>query len=903
MAQEIDIPFEKHVLDNGLEVVLHEDHSDPVVAVYVYYHVGSAREEVGRSGFAHLFEHMMFQGSQHVGDDQHFKLVQEGGGTLNGTTNRDRTNYFETLPANQLELALWLESDRMGFLLPSVTLEKLDNQREVVKNERRQNYENRPYGREAGATTAALYPADHPYSWLTIGSHEDLTNASLEDVHAFFRRWYGPNNATLAIGGDIDPTRTLELVRKYFGSIPRGPAVAKPAPRPVSLEGDRRVVIEDNVRLPQLTFTWPTVPMFHEDEPALSMLASILSANKSSILDRGLTIDRTLATRVSAYASGGELAGEFEITLQPKPGVSLDQLELETRALITKLLADGIDPAQLERTKNRYEADVVRRLETASSRTSHLAHFNTFLGTPDYAAESLAKHLAVTPDDVRRVLERYVAGRPAVLVSTVPAGQLPLAASGRNQDALAQEASLDRTRKPEPGPEPPFHSPRVWHSELANGVRVTGTPYTELPLAQIDLYVPAGRLHADPAQAGIASLTARLLNDGTRELSTTELTEELEAIGARLSIRSDDQEIELSLNVLEKHLPRAVELLGDIITEPRFAEDDFERAKDDRLVAIRTRDDDIAETAQRAFMRLMFGDTPRGTASQGTEETISRLTRDDVAAFWASNGIPNGARMTVVGNLDADDVDDLFAALTERWKAREPGLIEASFQAGEELADGEPVVVAGLYLIDKAGASQSQIRIGQRSIAATHPDWYGLSVLNYILGGSFSSRINLNLREDKGYTYGARSRFTGDVLPGSFVASSGVRGDVTKESVVEFMKELGAILEGVTDEELAFTKKALVQAMGRRFESTGALGAFLNEISTYGHPDNYLELRLNELMELAPADLRALARKHLDPEQMVILVVGDEAAVEPGLAHLGYGKVRPLDIDGRPAQN
>ncbi len=895
-AQDVEIPFEKHVLENGLQVVIHEDHSDPVVAVYVYYHVGSAREEPGRSGFAHLFEHMMFQGSQNVGDDQHFKLIQEAGGTLNGTTNRDRTNYFETLPSNQLSLALWLEADRMGFLLPSVTQEKLDNQREVVKNERRQNYEDRPYGREYGKVSAALYPPDHPYSWITIGSHEDLTAASLENVHAFFRRWYGPNNATLVIGGDVDPEEALGLVEHYFGSIPRGPEVAIPVRRPATLEQDVRVVIEDNVKLPQVSFAWHTVAMYEEEEASLEMLARILSANKAAVLDKALTIDRELASRVTAYQSSSELAGSFQISLRAKPGVSLDVLELECRALLQGLWDEGIDAEQLQRAQNRYEADAIRRFETVGSRTSRLAHYNTFLGTPAFAADDLQRHMAVTPADVRRVLEKYIVTAPAVIVSTVPAGAIELAASGREPGALARESELDRTTIPEPGPQPAFRSPAVWHGELANGVRVTGTTYRELPLVQLDLFVSAGRIHESLDRLGIASMTAALLFEGTESLTTTELTEELDAIGASLSVRSTEDEIAFSLNVLQKHLPRAVSLLSDMILRPRFGEEDFRRLVNERLVSLQTRGDNISSTAARAFDRLIFGDTIRGMSARGTEETIASLTRDDVAAYWNRHGVPTGARMTVVGDLDGAALAELFEPLVSSWPARESGAVPAAFHPDED----EQELVPNLYLVHKEGASQSQIRIGHRGIAATDDDWYPLYVLNYVLGGSFSSRINLNLREDKGYTYGARSGFSGGLLPGTFVASSGVRRDVTKESVHEFMLELNRILDGVDQEELEFARKALVQAMSRQYESTRALAGFVNNISKYGYADDYLEQRMTTLFELTPEKLQALARKHLTPDEMVILVVGDGDHVEAPLEELGYGEVHHLDVDGAP---
>ena len=893
-AQALDIPFEKHVLDNGLEVILHEDHSDPVVAVYVYYHVGSAREEQGRSGFAHLFEHMMFQGSEHVGDEQHFKKVQEAGGTLNGTTNRDRTLYYEVLPSNQLEMALWLEADRMGFLLPSVTAEKLENQREVVKNERRQNYDDRPYGREYGAWAKALYPPEHSYSWTTIGSHADLSAASLDDVHGFFRKWYGPNNATLAVGGDIDPAETLALIKKYFGSIPRGPEVAKPALRPAQLEQDVRVVIEDRVKLPQVTLSWHSAPQFSRDDPALELLASILSANKASLFNKALMIDRPLASEVEAFQYGGEIAGSFHVTLKAKPGIDLDTLEYESRKLLRDLYQNGVDADQLARAKVLYESDAIRQLETVSSRTSRLAMYNTFFGDPNHAAEVLKAHLAVTADDIHRVLGEYIIDQPAVIVSTVPEGGLSLAAAGRSPEIVAIEAALDRDIVPVPAPQPAFHSPSVWHSELANGIKVTGTKYTELPLVQLGLFVPAGKMHESMSKLGISSITAELLNEGTLAMTTTEFTEALDAIGARLSIRATNEEIAFSVNVLEKYLPQAVSLLKDMILTPRFDEADFERIKDRRLVSIASRGDSIASTSRRAFNRLMFGDTLRGAPSAGTEASITALSRDDVAEFWSTHGTPAGARMTFVGGLNPEQLSQTLSELTKDWRSNESGTMPASFARDAEDQQASPSV----YLIDKPGAAQSQIRVGQLSVATTDPDYYPLFILNYILGGSFSSRINLNLREDKGYTYGARSSFTGGILPGTFVVASGVRGDVTKESVVEIMKELNLILEGVSQDELDFTKLALLQSASRQYESIRALSGFLNDISLYGFPDDYLEQRQLLLNEISTEDLKALARKHLMPDKMVILVVGDREKVESGLVDLGYGDVTELDIDG-----
>jgi zinc protease len=898
-APDIDVPYRKFVLDNGLELIVHEDHSDPVVAVYVYYHVGSAREERGRSGFAHLFEHMLFQGSQNIGDDQHFKLVSEAGGTLNGTTNTDRTNYYEVLPSNQLERALWLESDRMGYLLPAMTQAKLDNQRDVVKNERRQNYENRPYGQSEGMIAAALFPPDHPYSWLTIGSHEDLTAASLDDVKGFFRRWYGPNNATLAIAGDVDTANVVALVEKYFGPLPRGPEVDMPAPRPAQLAESKRLVMEDKVKLAQLSFTFPGVEKGHPDAPALQFLASIIASNKSAILDRALTIDESLASRVDASSQSDELAGVFTIEMRANPGTTLDTLESKMTNALSRLAETGIDPDQLERVKTRYEAGFMRRLETVANRASLLADNNTFSKDPARYQESFKMQLAVTPEDVRRVLVKYVLNRPAVVLSVVPEGKRNMAAAetGPATKTVASEvtATLDRTKQPASAKEPAFKAPMVWHATLDNGVRVVGTPYKELPMTTLSLSVPGGRLYESMATLGLSSLTADLMDEGTRTLSTVELSEALDRLGANLSVSSNDDEISLRLSCLDEHLADAVKLLGDVLLQPRFAEADFKRIHKERLVALSTRADQIRTIAGDVYSRLLWGDCIEGMPSSGTRETVEKLTLADIQKFHAEHVVPTGARLSFVGNLDAAGVQKLLAPITSAWKAK-----SATAVARPAAATAPKIASTKLYLVDKPGAAQSEIRIGNVGVSSKDPNYYPLSVLNMPLGGQFSSRVNLNLREDKGYTYGARTGFDGGLEPGAFTASAGVKTDVTKESVVEFMKELAKIRDGVTDEELKFTKESMRQSALRQYESTMALAMMLDAIGKYGYPDDYAAKRLAELAGMSSNTLKDLAQRFVNPGAMVLLVVGDKAKIGRGLAELGYGEPIELDVEGKP---
>lgn len=894
-AQEIK--YTKVTLDNGLDVIIHEDHSDPIVAIYVSYHVGSGREEVGRSGFAHLFEHMLFQGSQHVGDDQHFKLISEAGGSLNGTTNLDRTLYFETLPSNHLELGLWLEADRMGFLLPAVTRAKLDNQRDVVKNERRQNYENRPYAQAEGALVAAMYPPDHPYSWTTIGSQEDLTAASLEDVHNFFRRWYGPNNATLAIGGDVNPEKTIEIVKKYFGSIPRGPRVDPPAKRYAQLDQSKRIVLEDKVQLPQVILAWPTVDNKHEDDAPLSLLASILAEGKSSLMEKAFRIDTNLARNVSASNESAEIAGHFTVTLTASPEAGLDELEIKSLQLLNDLAAKGVDPAQLERAKTRLESRFVRRMETVGSKTSSLAVANMFTGDPNDAAKELKKTLSVTPDRIIAVLKKYILQKPNIVVSVVPEGKIQLAATGRSAEQLAAEKTFDRRTKPEAGPRPSIAIPKVWRDQWSNGVQVTATKYAEIPLTSLSLSIPAGRSSEPIEKNGLASLAAACMNEGTKKLTSTELSEALESLGATINVSSDDDDITVSLSVLNKNLPAAVEIFKDVITSPRFDAKDFARLKKQRLLSIRTRGENIRGIASTVWSRLMYGDRdPLGLPGMGTQESIEKLTLDDILKFHRECIAPHGAQLTFAGEMEQSAVRELFKGLSDTWTGAVDGVARATPAAG----DREATTKTTIYLVDKPGAAQSEVRIGHKGVTMSDPDQFPLTVLNYILGGAFSSRINMNLREEKGYTYGARSSFDAGLKTGTFSATGGIHTQYTKEAVEEFMKELRRILEGVTEEELAFAKNALAQNYALQYESAMARLGMLRNISKYQFKDDYPAARLARLEQLTTADLKALAQKYIHPDAMTILVVGDRAKVLDGLSKLGFGTPTELDIDGAP---
>ena len=889
------IPFAKHVLANGLELVLHEDHSEPVVAVYVYYHVGSSREERGRSGFAHLFEHMLFQGSEHVADNDHFRLIQEAGGALNGTTNQDRTNYFETLPAGHLELALMLESDRMGYLLPAMTQEKLDNQRDVVMNERRQSYENRPYGVVHETLLAALYPPAHPYSWPTIGSMADIRAATLEDVARFFRRWYGPNNATLAIGGDFEPARARELVERWFGALPSGPPVERHSPEPARLAESRRLVLEDRVQQPQLTLTWPTVPLGHPDEAALDLLADVLSANRSSVLDRALLIDEALATLVTIGHVAQERAGTLTLNLRPHAGVTLGRLEAPVEELLTELALRGVDPRRLARLQRRREGELFRALETVAARTSRLGFDNLFHGEPGRLSLELERRRAVRPEDVLAVLQRYVLGRPRVALSCVPLGRADLAAPARGAERDAAAPEPDRSRAPVAGDTSPFRAPRLWPAELANGVRVLGARFERVPMTRLSLSVAAGRAAERPGQRGLASLTAEMLEEGTRALTGTELTDELDGLGALLTVAAGDEDLVLRLSVLDECLPRALELLAELVLAPRFDGQDFERVRRARLVEIETRSDRIGELADDGFARLVFGAGHHKSGSPlGTRASVERLQVEDVRAFWSQNAHPTSARLCVVGSLDEARLRPLCARLEEHWTR--------SAAAPARAGAAAPARRAGLrlHVVDKPGAAQSELRLGHLGLASTDPEFHPLQALNHVLGGAFASRLNLNLREDKGWTYGVHSVFEGGLTPGAFVVSAAVASNVTAAALGEARNELFAIRAGITEIEAEFARMSLSRALGRSLESAQARLHFLENVARYGYPFDVLERRLAWLAAMRASDLDALARRHVHPDALEVLVVGDRAQVLAPLQELGLGEVQELDLRGEP---
>ncbi len=907
----IVIPYTKYQLENGLTVILHEDMSDPLVHVDVTYHVGSGREEVGKSGFAHFFEHMMFQGSENVGDEQHFKIVSEAGGTLNGTTNPDRTNYFQTVPANQLEKMLWLEADRMGFFLDAVTQEKFEVQRDTVKNERGQRMDNTPYGRLNERINEALYPAGHPYSWQTIGYIEDLNRVGVNDLKEFFLRWYGPNNATLSIGGYFDKAETLDWINKYFGSIPRGPEVANPEKLAVTLDSDRYISMEDRVALPLLYMAFPSVHGYHEDEAPLDVLSSILGQGETSLLYKNMVKNR-FAVQAGAGHACGELACTFTMYafVNPPSGKTLADLEEIARNSLLEFEERGVLEDDLTRVKMDIVSNMIFGLESVSGKIGRLASYETFTGKPNFTDMDIARYENVSKDDVMRVYRKYIQGKPSVIMSVVPMGMSAQVANPdtwqRPERKLPEYApvgeaeltfrrgkdSFDRSVMPPAGVNPSVILPAIWRGQLDNGIRVLGAVNAETPTVAIRLAIEAGQQHESLAKLGLASVTAAMMNEATIKSSNEELSNRLRKLGSSVRFGAGDRDTVMSIRSLSENIDETLAIAAEMLLSPKFAPEDFARVKGRYAQIIEHNKKEAATTANDVYQLLLFGtDNSFAYADVGTKTTIANLTLDDVKAFHAEHYSPRIASIIAVSDMPRDTLLKKLGVF-ESWQG--PDVAEAALQ---------PFPVSGetkIYLVDKPDAAQSEIRIGKRSLKydATG-EFYRAGLMNFVLGGAFNSRINLNLREDKGYSYGARSYFRGEVDYGSFTASAGIRTDATGDGIVQFENEIRAYAEdGITEEELGFTRRALGQRDARRYETPSQKLGFLSRILEFDLDDDFVDVQSRILAAIGEEELNALAAKHLSMDDMIIVVVGDKAVILPQLEELGY-EIVELDATGR----
>ena len=859
----VSIAYEKVTLSNGLDVILHEDHSIPLASVNVWYHVGSKNEVPGRTGFAHLFEHVMFEGSGHH-NSSHFEPLQKVGANLNGSTNPDRTNYWEDVPSNYLELALWLESDRMGFLLDALDQNRFEVQRDVVKNERRQSYENRPYGMAQWNIQEAVFPLPHPYHWMTIGSQEDLDAASLDDIKDFFRRFYSPSNASLSIAGDIRRDETLEMVNRYFGDLSPGPAVRRIGRFDSGLAGRVELEMRDRVSLPRLYIVWPSLPDNDPDEGAMEMLRAVLADGQTSRLYRSLVYEKQIAQSVGVRNYSAEIAGQFIVDVTAAAGHSLDEVEAAVDAEIARIWQDPPTAEELQRARNRLESSHFRQLARIGGfggRADVLNHYNVFYGDPNMINTGLEKYLAVEREDILRV-GRQVLDQRQVRMRVLP--ENPLQAASTN--------GLDRTVMPPAAEEPEFTPPVPVHRTLANGLRVTVVEKKGVPIVSFALMVQAGAITDPVGLPGLASFTTQLLPEGTATRSSQDIANAFEFIGSRLSTETRKEVSLLSTETLSKHWSAALELMADVARNPTFV-------------------------AEQIMPGLVFGpDSRYGHPSIGAEASVAAFTRSDLETHFRANFGPSRANLVVVGDVSLDEVVVLAANTFGDWTDTTEGYpAPVSSVADGDLA-AQPTTI---YLVDKPGAAQSVIRAGHVTVPRGHDDYGALTLLNFCFGGQFSARLNQNLRQDKGYSYGFHSGISWFREPSLLVAGGSVQTNVTRESVVETLKEFQDIHADrpVTDDELEAGRAGMMLGYPAGFERPGQVLSQVINLLQHGLPDDYFQTYRDRVTSITLDDVRKAGQQRVHPDGLNILVVGDRSTVEPGLRELDLPVVL-LDSEG-----
>jgi zinc protease len=891
------IPFEKYKLKNGLEVILSEDHTLPLVSVNIWYHVGPANEKAGRTGFAHLFEHMMFEGSQHVGAKAHFGYLEAAGATeINGTTNFDRTNYYETLPSNQLDLALWLESDRMGYLPGKLDIQNLANQRDVVRNERRQSTENTPYGLVDEGLYHELFPKDHPYYPDVIGSHADVESAKLEDVRDFFRQYYTPNNATLAIVGDFDKNKIKGQVEKYFGTIPEGPAVPKITVTTPAITSERRTTITDQVELPRVYIGWLTPPVFQPGDAESDLFSVILAGGKSSRLYKTLVYDKEIAQDVSASVEETRLGSIFELEVTAKPGVKPEDLEKAIDEEMDKLRKEGPTAAEVDRARNVTETGLIRGLQRTNGVANRLNFYNQYAGTPDYFSKDLARYDAVTPADIKNVIQKVFAKNASAVVYGVPGEKkitdVPKTSdeenkkqaeeAGPSKSAMADEAW--RATPPQPGPVPTFTLPVAKQVKLPNGLTVLLVERHNLPIVAATLFTMSGSELNPVDKPGLSSFTAGMLREGTTSRSAIKFAEDTDQIGASLESEAGYSSAYLTLSALTWNADPGFDLLADATLHPAFDAKEIERLRSRRVTAVLQENDDPGTIAFRTVDKILYPNSPYGFSILGTVASNKAITRDDMMAFWKRGYVPSNSVLAVAGDVNEAQLTELTRKYFGNWSGPD-------FQTKAPATPAAPT--PSVSIVDKPAAPQTFLTLASLGASRNTPDYLPLEVMNTALGGLFSSRINMNLREEHGYTYGAFSTFQYRRGVGPFLTGGAIRTDATAPAAAEVFKELKRVRESeLTADELKKSKDSFSKSLVGNFETTDAISSTIGLQFVFGLPLEYYRDLPTQIDKVTSADTLRVAKEYLHPEAMIVVAVGDRAKIEPGLKDLKVGDVK-----------
>jgi zinc protease len=908
-AKALKIPelkYEKYTMPNGLVVITHEDHRLPLVAVDLWYHVGPLNERAGRTGFAHLFEHMMFEGSEHVGEKAHIKFVQGAGATdVNGTTSFDRTNYFETMPSNQLELALWLESDRMGFLMEGLDRVKLGNQRDVVRNERRQG-EGRPYDVADEEVYHQIFPKSHPYYASVIGSHADIEAARIADIRDFHQQFYTPNNASIAIAGDFDPKKLKELLTKYFGPIPQGPKV-EPVNTPTPpITSQRRSTVTDTVKLPRLSIAWLSPAKFTTGAEDAEVAVFALGGAKASRLDQALVYKTQVAQRVTCSVDAEKLTGLINCDITAKPGVKLEDLEATAWSEIAKLQADGPTQKEVEAAKaTELSRKIIglQRLGGFGGVADTLDSYNQYTGDPGYLPKDIAATQAVTVASAKAAAVKYLSKNSAVVVYCIPGKKVlnDVPRSPDNTDAdvkivnpyTTQFETAQEWRKTPPAAGPPSHfelpTPKTF--ALDNGLKVYFVEEKSLPVLSASIVTRAGSEANPVGKGGLAVITAQTMGEATATRDLTTLAEDQERIGVRVGVAASMDSATAGLSVLTNHTGEGMDLLADVVQHPAFKDDDFDRIRKQRLVAISQEGDSVSAIASRIGPKLLFGDHPYGVSPTGTTESVTALTRDDITGFYAAHYGPADSALVLVGDVTEADARTLANRYFGKWSGKAA--------AGAPVPPQPAPQPTHIVIVDKPGAPQTALFAYGLGLPITTPDLQALQVMNYTLGSSFGSRINMNLREEHGYTYGANSNYSFYRAGGPFIAGGLMRTDSTAGAVKELLYEIKRFPSNPpTEAELKMAKDARVQSLPGQFETTAATAGALSSIYLFDRPLNYYANLPAKYTSVTAADVERVAKEDVHPDQLVIVAVGDRAKIEPALKELNIAPIVYADTTG-----
>ena len=907
------IDYEKYQLDNGLNVVLHEDHSDPLVAIATIVHVGSNREKPGRTGFAHFFEHMSFNDSENVPRGANRKLISELGGTRNGGTWSDGTMYYEVVPKDALEKLMWIDSDRLGYMINTVTEDALEREKQVVKNEKRERVDNQAYGHTDAIIRKALYPKGHPYSWTVIGELEDLQAATIDDVKEFYNKFYGPSNATLVVAGDIDIEETKALIKKWFGEIKKTDEVADPKVQLVNLNETKKLYYLDKfARLPEIRITFPTVQEFHEDSYALSTLGRLLADGKNSPLYKEIVELQRLAPNTFASQNSYEIAGKFTIRVRGNSGVSIDTLYSAIMKGLENFNTSGVNVTDLKRIKAKQETGFYNNISSALDKAFQLGIYNEFAGDPGFISKDVENIKNVTKEDVLRVFNKYIKDKNAVITSVVPLEEANLVLTGSKEAYIKEEeiiqdaekefdanANIDYVKTPsindrsEPplGDLPLLKVPDVWQSKLSNDINIYGIEHNELPLVQFSLRIDGGQVLDPKDKIGVSVMMASMLNEGTENRTPAELEEAIGLLGANISVSSDLESVYITGNTLSRNLGKTMTLVTEILTKPRWDSEAFDIVKSRRLTSIKQSKTRPQLVSINALRKQLYGEMhPRSFPVGGTIESVNQITIEDLKEHFDKYISPKVAHLHIVGDVNQETAEKALNELGVKWNGDQVNI--------PKIANVEIPSKPKLYFIDIEGAKQSAITIGKPIMKGSDPNHYRLQVANNRLGAGSSARLFQTLRIEKGYTYGAYTNISENQFQSTFLAYGQVRTNVTLESLQIFRELIKNYSNTFEESDLDKTKNLLIKQNTRRFETLSNLLNMLDNMSRFQLKKSYIEEQQKTLVDMNLEEIHNLADEYLNEQNMIYVIVGDAKTQLSQLKEFGYGDPIVLDRDG-----